>query len=273
MTYLFTTVHFPPGSRMTGIWNNRAVDAPLGDEIASGHFIRLPDDQHVEVESDFLTSHMPFWVAGFGGVFPNGEPWLFVLQKAPMESAARLVGQSDPAWPLRDSLDRALRFNHGAAVMGERLWSRPDLLAIYDDEGIDPDAIADWPLSDLLLGLLTQCCYADLGAVVDGYRNGCAFPEEEHDCRADVFTDVFARWSSGRMPAPSYPTDDEDDDGPDEGDWEITAEDLRSLSRSDLRAFAREVGVRTRRKSGKRRSKRRLVSLVLRSLNAPEGQP
>ncbi len=84
---------------------------------------------------------------------------------------------------------------------------------------------------------------------------------------ADVFTDVFARWSSGRMPVPSYPTDDEDDE-PDEGDWEITAEDLKSLSRSDLRSFAREVGVRTRRKSGKRRSKRRLVSLVLRSLNA-----
>lgn len=54
----------------------------MGEEIASGHFIHLGDDQHVDVETDFLSSHLPFNVAGFGGVFPDGKPWMFVMQKA-----------------------------------------------------------------------------------------------------------------------------------------------------------------------------------------------
>ncbi len=119
---------------------------------------------------------MPFWVAGFGGVFPDGQPWLFVLQKAPADVAVRLLGIDDPAWPLRDSLFRALRFNDGAVITDEYVWSRWDLLRIYEWKGIDPDAVIDWPVADLLLGLLTECCYADLGGVVDGRTAGCAFP-------------------------------------------------------------------------------------------------
>lgn len=267
MTFLFNTLDFPADSRMTGIWSNRNIDPPVGDELASGHFIRLPGDQHVELEGDFLNAHMPFWVAGFGGVFPDGQPWLFVLQKAPADVAVRLLGIDDPAWPLRDSLFRALRFNDGAVITDEYVWSRWDLLRIYEWKGIDPDAVIDWPVADLLLGLLTECCYADLGGVVGGRTAGCAFLGAEHDCEFDVFTDVFARWSRGQMPVPAErPHGGELD----VEDWRVTAEDLARLSGSELRAVAKELGVRTRRKSGKRRSRHRVTELVLEVLSGEE---
>lgn len=262
MTYFYDILEFPESSRLTGIWDNRSADAPVGGEIASGHFIRLPDDQHVELEGDFLTAHMPFWVAGFGGVFPDGRPWLFVLQTAPADAAATLMGSDDPFWVLRDSLFRALRFNDGAAVTEEFLWTHDDLLQVYRWIGVPDGAVEHWPVIDLLRGLMTECCYASLSDVVDGYAIGCAFPGIEHDCTRNALTDVFARWGSGLMPSPSSGDVESDEEWDDE--IELTADDLVMLRRRDLEAIARECGIRVRRrKSRKPRSRRRLIELIL----------
>ena len=60
MGFLFEVLDFPEGSRMTDLWNNTWAEPAMGEEIASGHFIHLGDDQHVDVETDFLSSHLPF---------------------------------------------------------------------------------------------------------------------------------------------------------------------------------------------------------------------
>ena len=108
MAHLFEVLGFPDGSRMTNVWNNTWADEARGDEVASGHFVELGADQDVGVESDFLSSHLPFNVAGLGGLFPDGKPWMFVMQKASAAGTPGLLGEVDPHGVLRGSLDRAL---------------------------------------------------------------------------------------------------------------------------------------------------------------------
>ncbi|MGC0366242.1 hypothetical protein ABH922_004226 [Rhodococcus sp. 27YEA15] len=191
--HLFDVLDFPDGSRMTDLWNNTWADAPAGEEIASGHFIHLGDDQHVDVETDFLGSHLPFQIAGLGGVFPDGNPWMFIMQKAPADLAVRLRGENDPHSMLRSSLDRALSFNADALVAEELSWRQADLVVIYEDEGIPAESVEYWPVADLLRGLLAQCAGAELSDIVTGYPE-CAYPDTAHECELDVFTDVFANW-------------------------------------------------------------------------------
>jgi hypothetical protein len=86
----------------------------------------------------------------------------------------------------------------------------------------------------------------------------------------EVFTDVFARWATGQLRSPDPTFDDDDDDGEDpyDGDIEVTEEFLESLSRKQLRFVAGELGIRTRKKpSGKQRSRRRLIELILGELD------
>lgn len=196
MGALFEFLDFPDGSRMTDLWNNTWTDEAQGEEIASGHFIHLGPDQHVDVETDFLSSHLPFHVAGLGGLFPDGKPWIFIMQKAPADIAILLRGQEDPHAMLREALDRALEFNPEAIVAEELSWHHHDLIGVYEDEGIPAGSVEDWPVADLLRGLLAQCCRADLSEVVAGFPD-CAFPDIAHECEDNVFSDIFARWVDG----------------------------------------------------------------------------
>ncbi|KJF24565.1 hypothetical protein C7T36_12065 [Rhodococcus sp. AD45-ID] len=196
MGFLFELLDFPDGSRMTDLWNNTWADEAKSEEIASGHFIHLGDDQHVDVEADFLSSHLPFHVAGFGGTFPDGKPWMFIMQKAPADIAILLRGQEDPHFMLREALDRAMEFNPDALVAEEMSWHHGDLVNIYEDEGVLASAAENWSVADLLRGLLAQCCGVDLTDIVSGFPD-CAFPDTAHACEDDVFSDIFARWVAG----------------------------------------------------------------------------
>ncbi len=241
MTHFYNRLPFPPDSRMTGIWSNSWVDESIGDEVAIGHLISFPDNQDAGLESDFLSSHMPFNVGGFSGVYPDGNPWMFVLQKAPADVSGRLMREEDPHWLMRDSLQRALRFNHEATIVDELTWTRGKLEFAYHLEGIDTDDIADWTIADLIRGLLTECCYVELSDIVDRHSAGCAFPNIEHDCAGDVFTDVFARWGVGLLQRPE-PQDDHEDNNNDEDDDDddargpLEGRTLRELKRDGLAA-------------------------------------
>lgn len=193
MGYLFNNLEFPTPSRMTDLWNNTWIDAPEGKEIAAGHFIELGAEQHVDVETDFLSSHMPFHVAGFGGLYPNGKPWMFIMQKAPADTSARLFGDEDAHRVLRDSMTRALTYNPEAVMVKELLWHRGDLIDAYRKRGVPRGAVSGWPVADLLRGLLAECGSVPLPDIVAGYPD-CAFPDVTHPCEADVFSDVFAAW-------------------------------------------------------------------------------
>ncbi|MFC9788060.1 hypothetical protein [Rhodococcus sp. NPDC127528] len=206
MGYLFDVIGFPELSRMTDLWDNAWTDPPTGHEIATGHFVRLGAAQHVSVEADFLASHLPFHVGGFGGVFPDHAPWVVLLQKAPADAAMRLLARADPFQVLRDSLDRALGFNREASVIDELLWSHDDLIGVYaeelagyEDEKVSADAVAGWPVVDLLRGLLADCSSTPLTDIVLGYP-GCAYPDSRHPCEANVFRDVYAQWSRRTHP-------------------------------------------------------------------------
>ena len=205
MTYLFNTLPFPDGSRMTNIWKASWVDDPKDANLVIGHLIRLPDGQHADVEADFLTSHLPLQAGGIAGVFIDDNPWLFVLQIVPADASAFLAGDDDPLWPARDALDRALSFNPGAEMTVELRWSRHGLIEAYEDAGVAAQRVRDWPVAALLGGLLAECCYLPLSAIVDGYRTGCAFSGIDHACELDVFNDVFARWQARLIPQPSEP--------------------------------------------------------------------
>ena len=119
MAYLFDVLPFPYGCRMTDLWKGPWVDDPHDREIAMGHLVKLPDGQLADVESDFLASHLPFHAGGFGGVYADGNAWLFVVQQGPPDASDVLAHGSDPFQVMRDSLDRALSFNPGAAPVFE----------------------------------------------------------------------------------------------------------------------------------------------------------
>lgn len=205
MGYLFTAVRFPQFSRMTGIWTNSWTDQPTGPEVAVGHLVDLAPDQDPVVESDFLSSHLPFHVGGFHGVYPDGRGFVLMLAKSPAD-VARLVGAGDAHWPMDAAMGRALGYCDGAVLSQELRWTREDLVTVYRRRcGLGRKQLADWSVAELLWGLLAECCYVDLRAVVVGRASGCAFPDTTHPCQHDVFADVFTRWDAGLLQSPDAP--------------------------------------------------------------------
>jgi hypothetical protein len=210
MGYFFDTFYFEPGSRMTGIWQ-AGVDLDADAElVATASLVRFGRDQHDQLEADFMGSHLPFHFGGFHGVGPDGHPWAMMLQIAP-STAADLVGSDSVYWPMSDGLDRALHYNWEAELLSDRGFQRLDLVDIYTERGIDPSAVDDWTVPELMLGLLAECCYVPLRQIVAGRITQCAFPDTEHDCQRDVFSDVFARWGAGELRGeePELPEEDE----------------------------------------------------------------
>lgn len=215
MGYFFDTFYFEPGSRMTGVWQ-AGVDLDTDVElVATASMVRFGRDQHDQLEADFLGSHLPFHFGGFHGVGPDGQPWAMMLQVAPA-SSADLVGSDSPFWAMSDGLDRALNYNWEAELRAHRGFRRLDLIDIYAQRGIGPAAIEDWTVPELMLGLLAECCYIPLGQIVVGRITQCAFPDTEHECQHDVFSDVFARWGAGQLRGeePEVPPEEEDPEPP-----------------------------------------------------------
>lgn len=238
MAYLFNVIEFPALSRMTGIWTNSTLDADAGDEVTLAQLIVFPPDQDPVVESDFLCSHIPFHVGGFHGVFPNGQGWAVILQKAPAAASCELIGASESHWVLVDAIDRALRFNYGAEAQDWFAAPRDLLLTIYHSAGADRDVVEGWSVTELLWGLLAECCNVPLADIVDGYAKECAFPDREHDCQGDVFRDVFALWTTRALNAPEPDLDDVFDGGPAPEFVRWTRKQLKKLKKRELMRMA-----------------------------------
>lgn len=202
MTYFYDRFFFDPGSRLTGFWTWRWPGDADADNVALVSHIRLGEMQDGELETNFLSSHLPWTYGGFHGVDPHGDPWLVVIQICPRNTAAKLVDAVDPWWPLIDGLDRALRFNRAAEHEADVALTREELVAAFTDEGIEAESIAYWTVPDLLAGLMAQFVPVPLATIVAGRLTGCALPEQEHECQYDVFRDVFAAWSQGLLTIP-----------------------------------------------------------------------
>ena len=235
MGAFFELLPLEPQSRMTGVWTTRVPDFGTRGLHAFGQLIWLGEGQDPDVESDFLGSHLPLHFGGLSGVGPNGSPWLFVIQVAP-----EVDPESNPTALMRDAMNRALEFNDGAWCRDEFSLSLEELREIYAERSVDSDDIAEWTVPELVFGLLAECCYVELTQVVAGRVAQCAFPDDEHECTHDVFTDVFARWVTGALTPSEADFDAYDEE--DEDDERFTREELLEYSLSDLKLLLREVG-------------------------------
>lgn len=184
-------------SRLTSVWHSLRQQRDRGGQMGCAHFIELPGDQHVDLEADWLSSHLPCSLGGLGGVFPDGRPWLITLQ----HSAPGGTGAGDPgdlAW-MDLSVARALRFNPGARVSLGRPLHRVELERAYQAAGVPAGGVTDWDTAELLVGLLANCCGVALADLVQGIAGGCSLPGVSHTCQQDVFEDAFANWQARRV--------------------------------------------------------------------------
>ena len=182
MAFLFGAVPAVVDSRMTSVWHSRTDGRDRSGDWAMAHFIKLPGDQRVDIEGDFLSSHLPFSLGGVGGVFPNGEPWLLVLQQSALLPATGSA-HAEELEVLEVSMSRALRGNPGAGADEGISWHGTDLLREYAARGADAEIVRKWSTTELLIGLLANCCGPTLADLATRYAAGCAFPGEPHVCQ------------------------------------------------------------------------------------------
>lgn len=197
MPYLFNVLPLPDGCSFTGLSHTRSVPHDRSGDVVHASFIALPSDQHGEVEADFLTSHLPFSLAAATGRFPDGSPWLLLLQ----HSSAATGSPAQQQRPLEMSLARALELNPGATLEDARTWSRAGLEEVYADRGVEA-GVDTWSTVDLVLGLVAECCGVQLRTLVERQAAGCALPGLEHVCQLDVLEDVFVAWQESRLAVP-----------------------------------------------------------------------
>lgn len=201
MAYFWDKLGFLEGGRFTALQYmslRRWPDELEPDVVILGQFLWLPTGQHVDVETDFLASHLPYHSAIFGGVDREEDPWVFSLQTVPasMVRQARGAG-ADPYEAMREAMGNALTYNRHAHVAIEVEWTRPDLLAIYRHRGVDAWRLDGWRIDELLRGLLAELTGVPLLDVACGYPE-CFFPRHPHECQHDVFADVFTAWAGSR---------------------------------------------------------------------------
>ena len=189
MPLLFNVLPLPPGCRFTGLSHTRSVLRDRSGSVVQAAFVALPSDQDGEVEADFLSSHLPFSLGTLSGRFPDGSPWVLLLQHA-----SAVVGEEEQQRRvLEASLARALELNPGAAVEDARTWSRSDLEQVYAEGGVEAE-LSRWSTADLVLGLVAECCGVRLRTLVERRTAGCALPGLEHVCQLEVLEDVFVAW-------------------------------------------------------------------------------
>lgn len=277
MSYLLGALAVEPGSHLTAV---RRQQQAADTSAAVAQLIALGDGQDADVEADFLAAHLPLGLARLQGSDPQGVGWVLLLQ-AGSARAASMFGTGNPYWPMTDAMDRALQYNTEARVIHERGWQREDLLQVYGRAGVEPQALTDWTVADLALGLVAECCYVPLTQIAAGRASGCAFPNLDHDCTHEVFSDVFAMWTLSHGGSDESALVDADDyllgwSGPAPAYASPAADaavlyywpedDLKKMSAKDLRRLAERC------KWGKRKTGGMKRKALLKMLSSPHAR-
>ena len=194
MSYLFREMYMIDNSQLNGIWTNSRAQRGPDNEVSLCHLVDLPQHQDPKVESDFLSSHLPFCVGGLYGAYPNGSGWVLLLQKAPANFSHNFIDGNDPYLVMNNALSRTLSFNDQAALKVESYWEKEDLVQVYEEFGADREELGKWTVYQMLSGLLAECCNVSLNYLVRHGLRECAFPDSEHSCVLNPFLDVFAQW-------------------------------------------------------------------------------
>ncbi len=235
MTYLFERFPFEDGARLTGVWSwPWPADPGAADLQSLASFIDLGEGQDPALEADFLSSHLPWAFGGLHGVGPDGRPWLVIVQLAP-ESASTVIEGTQPWWPMHHALERALAHNPAAEPGADDLLDRLDLTEVYADAGVGPELVAEWPVTDLVMGLLAECTGVSLPRLVAGRLTGCSLPDLEHECEHDPFRDAFGAWAAGLLVQEADEAEGEADDdfADDEDDDDVDVDDTADDDDSD----------------------------------------
>ena len=199
MSFLFIQMKMLDNSRLQGVWTGPRNQGSLHNEICVGQLINLAQFQDPEVESEFLASHLPFCFGGLYGVYPDGSGWVFILQKAPGD-VSQYVGNQEGGHNVLDAaLSRTLSFNDQAELVISLYWTKNDIAAAYEDFGAELRELKKWSLSQMLAGLLAECCDVSLNYLVEHGLSDCAFPDSQHNCELSPFLDVFAQWQQQRI--------------------------------------------------------------------------
>ena len=202
MAYFWHQLDFLVGGRFTSLsymslhqWPTD-IDAEI---LLLGQFIWLPKGQHVDLEEDFLGSHLPYRRAMVGGLDSVDDPWMLAIQAVPTSVVHDLWGrEADPYDVMREAMENALVYNAGTHIAFEFQWTRGDLVDIYTERGVAPSRVSAWTTFQLLRGLLAEICNVDMEDVVAGFPD-CAFPRRTHTCQHDVFDDVFSAWAARQL--------------------------------------------------------------------------
>ena len=207
MAFLGDAFDFMDGARMTGITDPRRDSGASPDGVVTAHLVTVPEDEHSVTEERFTLAHLPLALVGFHGNNPDGSEWFVTFQAAEPAAALGACGEhADTSRLLSAGLRRALTFNPRAILFEELALTVEELCDIYADEDVSPDAVATWTAGDLVRGLIAELSGATLASLATGYAAGCAFPSTQHDCRGDVFADVFANWAAGSSLALDEPS-------------------------------------------------------------------
>jgi hypothetical protein len=276
--FIYNEIWFESGSRLTGVWQWRWPGADDADDLlVLLSKVSLGEGQDGALESDFLSSHVPWAFGGIHGVGPDGAPWVIVVQVAPA-SASDLVSSGNPWWCMVDALDRTVDFNAEAEVRTHLGLSRTDLIRAYVEAGVPVESLGDWSVPDLVLGLLAECTYVPLQQIVAGAVTGCSLPDIDHECQHDPFRDAFAAWMAGLVASPPEPYEeerqgegDDEESGPDDWTpprrlphpnvrWSWKKGHLRKWSTDRLRLQAVEEGWSA--KKARKASRRKLVKYL-----------
>lgn len=199
MSYLIDFLtRLEEGARITGAWLDKDSDAIPAHHQLSAHLVLLPDGGQGQVECTFVAAHMPLCVGGCHGVDADGSQWMLFLQSAPPDD--------DEPWRpfeiMSEQVQRLLPLTQDWTVVEVAHFAPREILIPYLHQGIKMDDLLEWPLRDVIGGLITELMGFPLHAVAQGRLTRCAFPAEDHDCRQDAVDDLIARWGEGDTAPP-----------------------------------------------------------------------
>ena len=181
----------------------------LGDHLAATHFIERRDEQDADAQLGFITAQLPTCIAGFGGSYHDGSQWVITFERGPLVDGDKRQAVED----LRLHLAHMSTLNPSIKVTQEIVLTRDRLLDHYlqwpgigmpggglmlphGRSGVNPRLLG---FTDLLRGIVVEACGYSLSRLCRGYPYGCGFPEDEHVCTGDVFTDAFQAWFERRI--------------------------------------------------------------------------
>ena len=218
-----------------------------GDQLAAIHLMELPDEQDADAQLGFITAQLPTCIAGFGGSYHDGSQWVITFERGPLVDGDKRQAVED----LRLHLAHMSTLNPSIKVTQEIVLTRDRLLDHYlqwpgigmpggglmlphGRSGVNPRLLG---FTDLFRRVVVEACGYSLTRLCRGYPYSCGFPEDEHVCTGDVFTDALQAWFERRI-APG----DEAGDGYGEVVEEPVAEEPQPEKIREVRCYGTPRG-------------------------------